>query len=155
MGDAEFLAVDRDIDRGPDEGAISEKRKEGNNHENNMFLPLGPLRLSAHSLKWHWKITWRGSLGSSDGTGYNAWPYAVSSPSAAVKSTVPGMSPSWAWLQPDKQLFILVNLEKVLPVCQPGTALRLRCHRALRNRNHHPTTPRATRLLKTRGKLCL
>jgi hypothetical protein len=39
-----------------------------------------------------------GSLGSSAGTGKSAWPYPVSSPSAARRLTVPGMSSSWAWL---------------------------------------------------------
>jgi hypothetical protein len=37
-----------------------------------------------------------GSFGSSAGTGNKACPYAVSSPSAAAKFTVPGMSPSLA-----------------------------------------------------------
>lgn len=39
-----------------------------------------------------------GSFGSSAGTGNSAWPYPVSSPSAARRLTVPGMSSSRAWL---------------------------------------------------------
>jgi hypothetical protein len=116
--DAKFFAVNSDVHGRPDEDGIAEEGVKGTDDEDGMFLPHWPLFPVSNFLSAFLssvfpsssffpprllcagdgteRHTWRGSLGSSAGTGNKACPYPVSSPSTAFRSTVPGSSPSCA-----------------------------------------------------------
>ena len=77
--DPKLFRVDTDVNGGAEEGGVAEERVEGADDKNEGFAPVGPL-CQACQLEYSKaeigkrEQTCNGSLGSSAGTGYSAWP---------------------------------------------------------------------------------
>lgn len=86
--DVELERIDDQIYRWAGKSRIPQERVYRHDDKNPNLLGFGPLRqvripVQHQVAGFVWALAWRGSLGSSAGTGNKAWPYAVSSPSGS------------------------------------------------------------------------